>query len=155
MSATCCQMSSNPVSFRHSSWHAMLPSRQHDWRNFANMLPTRHTMSVNEGLGRHDRLRHSLLRFQESFLSVTKAFFRYELSSRLAFVPQLVLPFVPQKSCDRRGLIRSLTIDNTVSSENSSEAPRRRLQESLLSSYHKNPEYMPVPQQIWNHVKPN
>jgi hypothetical protein len=26
-----------------------------------DMSPTRHAMSANEGLGRHDRLRHSLL----------------------------------------------------------------------------------------------
>jgi hypothetical protein len=55
-------MSSNVVSFRHSSRHAMSPSRRHDRRHVADMLPTRHAMSANEGLGRHFRLRHSLLR---------------------------------------------------------------------------------------------
>ena len=57
----CHNMSSNVVSFRHSSRHAILPSRRHDQRHVADMLPTQHTMSANEGLGRHDRLRHSLL----------------------------------------------------------------------------------------------
>jgi len=61
MSATCRHMSSNVVSFRHSSRHAMSPSRRHDRRHVADMSPTRHAMSANEGLGRHFRLRHSLL----------------------------------------------------------------------------------------------
>ena len=55
-------MSSNVVSFRHSSRHAMSPSRRHDRRHVADMSPTRHAMSANEGLGRHFRLRHSLLK---------------------------------------------------------------------------------------------
>jgi hypothetical protein len=55
-------MLSNVVSFRQSSRHAMSPSWRHDRRHVANMSPTRHAMSANEGLGRHDRLRHSLLR---------------------------------------------------------------------------------------------
>jgi hypothetical protein len=57
----CRQMSSNVVLFRHSSRHAMSPSRRHDRRHVADMSPTRHAMSANEGLGRHFRLRHSLL----------------------------------------------------------------------------------------------
>ena len=54
-------MSSNVVSFRHSSRHAMWPCRPHDQRHVADMSPTRHAMSANEGMRRHDILRHSLL----------------------------------------------------------------------------------------------
>jgi hypothetical protein len=40
----------------------MSPSWRHDQRHVADMSLTQHTMSANEGLGRHDKLRHSLLR---------------------------------------------------------------------------------------------
>ena len=49
-------------SFRHSSRHAMWLCRRHDQRHVADMSLTRHAMSANEGMRRHDRLRHSLLR---------------------------------------------------------------------------------------------
>ena len=39
----------------------MWPCRRHDQRHVANMSPTQHALSANEGMRRHDRLRHSLL----------------------------------------------------------------------------------------------
>jgi hypothetical protein len=59
---TCRDMSSNVVSFRPPGRHNIFLCRRHDQRHVADMSPTRHAMSANEGLGRHDRIRHSLLR---------------------------------------------------------------------------------------------
>jgi hypothetical protein len=59
---TCLDMSSNVVSFRPHGRHNIFLCRRHDQRHVADMSPTRHAMSANEGLGRHDRIRHSLLR---------------------------------------------------------------------------------------------
>ena len=60
---TCRDMSSNVVSFWPPGRHNIFLCRRHDQRHVADMSPTRHAMSANEGLGRHDRIRHSLLSF--------------------------------------------------------------------------------------------
>ena len=59
---TCRDMSSNVMLFRPPGRHNIFLCRRHDQRHVADMLPTRHAMSSNEGLGRHFKRRHSLLR---------------------------------------------------------------------------------------------
>ena len=49
-------MSSNVVSFRPPGRHNIFLFWRHDQRHVADMSPTRHTMSANEGSGRHDTI---------------------------------------------------------------------------------------------------
>jgi hypothetical protein len=60
-SRNCRHLTSNVVSFWPHGRHNIFLCRRHDQRHVADMSPTRHAMSANEGSGRHDKWRHSLL----------------------------------------------------------------------------------------------